>query len=93
VPVEEAVDGEGEVLAGELPAGRYAEATYVGHPDQLIAFTGAFLEEAANRGLTWDVTETEHGTHWGRRLEVLLTKQAEQPDPDKWETKLSFRLA
>jgi effector-binding domain-containing protein len=93
VPVAAPVDADGEVLAGVLPAGRYAATTHAGHPDELIAVTGAFLDEAAARGLTFDATETERGTRWGCRLEVLLTNPAEQPDPNKWETTLAFRLA
>jgi effector-binding domain-containing protein len=93
VPVATPVDGDGDVLAGELPAGRYAATTHVGHPDELIAVTGAFLAEAAARGLTFDATETERGTRWGCRLELLLTNPAEQPDMNKWETMLVFRLA
>jgi effector-binding domain-containing protein len=93
VPVTAPVDGEGETLAGVLPAGRYAVTTHVGHPDELIAVTGAFLDEAAAQDLTWDATETERGTRWGCRLELLHTDPAEQPDMNKWETKLAFRLA
>src|SRR5687767_11212199 len=44
VPVAAPVDGDGEVLAGVLPAGRYAATTHVGHPDELIAVTGALLD-------------------------------------------------
>ena len=93
VPVATRVDGEGEVLAGVLPAGRYAVTTHVGHPDELIAVTGAFLDRAAADGLRWDATETDRGTRWGCRLEVLHTDPAEEPDMSKWETKLAFRLA
>jgi effector-binding domain-containing protein len=93
VPVVTPVDGEGEVLAGALPAGRYAVTTHVGHPDELIAVTGAFLERAAADGLRWDATETDRGMRWGCRLEVLHTDPAEEPDMNKWETQLAFRLA
>jgi hypothetical protein len=68
-------------------------AAPVAGDDQLIAVTGAFLDEAAARGLTFDATETERGTRWGCRLELLLTNPAEEPDMNKWETKLAFRLA
>jgi effector-binding domain-containing protein len=93
VPVGEPIDGDGEVLAGVLPPGRYAVTTHVGHPDQLVTVTGAFLDGAAARGLRFDTTETDRGTRWGCRLELLHTNPAEQPDMDKWETKLAFRLA
>jgi hypothetical protein len=93
VPVAEPVNGEGEVLTGVLPPGRYAVTTHVGHPDRLVAVTGAFLDEAAARGLRFDTTETDRGSRWGCRLELLHTNPAEQPDMDEWETKLAFRLA
>jgi effector-binding domain-containing protein len=93
IPVAAPVDVDGEVLAGLLPAGRYATTTHVGHPDELIAVTGAFQDEAAAQGLTFDTAETERGTRWGCRLELLLTNPAEQPDLNKWETKLAFRVA
>jgi effector-binding domain-containing protein len=93
VPVAAPVDGEGEVLADVLPAGRYAVTTHVGHPDELIAVTGAFLDRATAAGLSWDATETDRGTRWGCRLEVLHTDPAEEPDMNKWETQLAFRLA
>jgi effector-binding domain-containing protein len=93
VPVVTPVDGEGEVLAGALPAGRYAVTTHVGHPDELIEVTGAFLDRAAADGLRWDATETDRGTRWGCRLELLHTDPAEEPDMNKWETQLAFRLA
>jgi len=93
VPVAAPVDGEGEVLAGTLPAGRYATTTHVGHPDGLVAATRALLDEAAERGLRWDAVETDRGERWGCRLELLHTNPAEQPDMNKWKTKLAFRLA
>jgi effector-binding domain-containing protein len=93
VPVATPVDGEGEVLAGVLPAGRYAVTTHVGHPDELITVTGAFLDRAAADGLRWDAGETDRGTRWGCRLELLHTDPAEEPDMNKWETQLAFRLA
>ena len=92
VPVAAPVDGEGEVLAGALPAGRYAVTTHVGHPDELIAVTGAFLDQAAAQGLRPDRADTARGEQWGCRLEELHTDPAEQPDMNKWETKLAFRL-
>jgi effector-binding domain-containing protein len=93
VPVAGPVDGEGEMRAGVLPAGRYAVTTHVGHPDELIAVTGEFMEQAAAQGLRWDAAEIDRGTRWGCRLELLHTDPSEEPDMNKWETKLAFRLA
>ena len=92
-PVAVAVAGEGEVVAGVLPAGRYASVHHVGHPDELVTVTGALLDWAAERGLRGDATETEEGDEWGCRLEVYNNNPADEPDMTKWETDLYFRLA
>jgi len=93
VPVADTVEGDDQVLSGVLPAGRYATAIHIGHPDKLVDATTALLEWAALRGLRWDKTETADGERWGCRLEAYLTDPAEEPDMDKWETELAFRLA
>ena len=92
-PVAEAVAGEGRVLAGVLPAGRYVTLRHVGHPDTLMAATGALLDWAAAKGLRWDVSPSPEGERWGCRLEMYHTSPAEQPDMNKWETTLAFRMA
>ena len=92
VPVAEAVEGDGEVLTGILPAGRYATVTHVGHPDQLMGVTKALLDWAERHGLTWDMSPGQ-ADRWGSRLEFYLTDPNEEPDMNKWETQLAFRLA
>jgi effector-binding domain-containing protein len=93
VPVAAAVDGDGSVLPGVLPAGRYATVTYVGHPAKLVDATAELLAWASGEGLVFDVSQTDAGERWGGRLEIFLTDPAKQPDMDKWETQLAFRLA
>jgi RNA polymerase sigma-70 factor (ECF subfamily) len=93
VPVAVPVDGDGEVFAAELPAGRYATVTHVGHPDGLLDATTALLAWADAQGLAWDVHGSPDGDVWGCRLEVFNTNPMEQPDPSRWETDLVFKLA
>jgi len=93
VPVGMEVAGDDQVFAEVLPAGRYVTYNHVGHPDELVEVTGAVLAWAREQGLTWDKTETPDGEQWGCRLEIYNTHPAEQPDPNKWETQLAFRLA
>ena len=81
------------VIFGVLPAGRYATVTYVGHPSGLVNATAALLDWAAGQELEWDVTETADGQRWRCRLEVLRTDPNVEPDMDKWETQLAFRLS
>jgi len=93
IPVASAVDDEGDVRGGTLPAGRFAVVTHTGAPDTLVEATAALLDWAAAQGLTFDVTDSDEGEKWGCRVEFYLTDPAEQPDMTKWQTELAFRLA
>lgn len=84
--------GDG-IFAGVLPAGSYVTATHVGHPDELVGATAEVLSWAAGQGLNWDAWETPAGTAWACRLTVTKTNPALEPDPNKWESELLFRLA
>jgi hypothetical protein len=83
----------GDLHAGVLPAGRYATVVHTGHPDTLEGATGRLLRWAADAGLTFDVRPGETGDVWGCRLESYLTDPGDEPDPNRWETELAFRLA
>jgi effector-binding domain-containing protein len=85
--------GDGEVISGVLPAGRYATVAHVGHPSELAGATKALLDWAAGQGLTWDMSPGETGERWGSRLEFYLTDPREEPDMSKWITQLAFKLA
>jgi effector-binding domain-containing protein len=93
VPIAAVVDGDDRVLAGVLPAGRYATVEHTGHPADLINATASLLDWAANQGLKWDKTETADGEKWRSRLEIYHTDPREEPDMNKWQTQLAFRLA
>ena len=92
-PVAAAVAGDGRVVSGMLPAGRYATLTHVGHPSELMAATGALLDWAAEQGLTWDMSPGVNGERWGCRLESYLTDPRQEPELRMWVTQLAFRLA
>lgn len=93
VVVPAPVEGDGRVISGVLPAGRYATVVHVGHPSELAKATQELLDWAAGQGLTWDVSPGENGERWGCRLEFYLTDPGQEPDMNKWETQLAFRLA
>ena len=93
VPVAAAVDGDASVLPCVLPAGRYATMIYAGHPAKLVDATAELLAWASREGLAFDVAETDDGERWGARLEIYFTDPGQEPDMDKWETQLAFRLA
>ncbi|WP_432544168.1 GyrI-like domain-containing protein [Kineococcus sp. SYSU DK002] len=93
VPVDGPVPTPGDVHTGTLPAGRYATVVHRGHPGTLVGATADLLAWARDRGLTLDVSPSGDGDRWGCRLESYLTDPAGEPDPDRWETELAFRLA
>ncbi|WP_043621074.1 GyrI-like domain-containing protein [Nonomuraea candida] len=92
VPVAAPVEGEGDVFADTLPAGRYVTVSHHGHPDQLFGVVEATLKWAGEQGLTFDLTEKDGTEHWGCRLELFQTDPRVEPDPHKWDTGLQFRL-
>ncbi len=92
VPVDDTTLADGEVTAGNLPAGRFVVARHLGHPDGLVDATTTLLRWAADQGLVWDRSVTGEGERWGCRAEHFLTP-LEQPDPHRGETELAFRLA
>ncbi|WP_113704198.1 GyrI-like domain-containing protein [Nonomuraea lactucae] len=93
VPVAEPVQGEGEIRAGVLPAGRYVTSSHHGHPDQLAGIIIGLLKWAAERGLRWDMTESGGAERWGCRLEFFQTDPRVEPDLNNWDMDLEFRLA
>jgi effector-binding domain-containing protein len=93
VPVAAPVEGDDKVLAGVLPAGRYATLRHTGHPDELIGVVASLREWASQQGLAWDMTHAPDGERWAARLEIYETNPADEPDMAKWTTQLAFRLS
>lgn len=93
VPTASAIDADGEVFAGALPAGRYVTATHIGDPDELVSVTADVLDWAESQGLKWDTAKTEAGRWWGCRLVVNKTGSDPALEEGQSETELLFRLA
>jgi effector-binding domain-containing protein len=93
VPIAAAVAGDEQVLAGTLPAGRYATYLHVGPYDGLIGAVDTLLRWAAVQGIEWDSSSAADGEHWACRMETYRTDPSAEPDPSRWETELAFRIA
>jgi effector-binding domain-containing protein len=87
-PVDDVHAGEGEIVSGVLPAGRYATTTFHGHPDGLVGATGDLLDWGAAEGVEWDAD----GDKWVSRLEIYLSDPREVPNMADWDTELQFKL-
>jgi effector-binding domain-containing protein len=92
IPTASAVKGDDRVLAGVLPAGRYASLVHRGPYEQLYDANAALLDWIKEQGLKIDVTESAEGERFGCRLEAYLTDPAVEKDPQKWETEVAIRL-
>jgi len=93
IPIATAVEPDGDVLYGTLPAGRYVAFTSVGSSDDHIAAVADMFDWAAELELTFDMSDTDAGSTWACRLQVLNTEPALEPDVTKHETENLFRLA
>ena len=93
VAVADRLHGNGQVQAGVLPAGRYVSVHHIGHPSTLVQATKELLEWAEARGLAFDVEPGPEGDRWRCRLELYHTDPREEPDMNRWDTELLFKLA
>jgi effector-binding domain-containing protein len=95
VPVAAAASGDGRVLAGALPAGRYATFLHVGpytHPEvpDLGAARAEVLGWAEERGVEVARSKTDQGTAFQAYVEHYLTDASREPDWSRWETELAY---
>ncbi len=93
IPTEDTVEGDGDVVSGVLPAGRFVTTTHLGDYTGLVNTTAEMMAWAAERDLKWDIADSPLGQRWGCRLEVLQTSPRFVPEPAEWITDLVFRLA
>ena len=82
----------GNVRFGTLPAGRFVTMTWHGHPDKLEPVTGLLIGWVRLTNQPLDMEEKPDGDHFACRLEIYESDPAEEPDMDKWETRLEFKL-
>ena len=80
MPVASAIEGEGRVQAGELPAGTVATVTHMGAYDNLPQTWSALTEWIGSQGLQ------PAGAPW----EIYVTDPGAEPDQSKWRTDIFF---
>ena len=97
VPLAESVSGDDRVVSGVLPAGRYAtilyRGPYGGPDDGLLHANAALIGWAVKHGIKWDSQQTPAGERFACRLEVYLIGPESEPDPAKWETEVTIKIA
>ncbi|MCT7373964.1 GyrI-like domain-containing protein [Chelativorans salis] len=86
-------EGDGTVVSGVLPAGRYASLTHTGPYKDLIEANGALLRWIHAEGLKLDMCKSPAGDVFGCRLEIYPSDPKVEKDRSKWVTELAFKLA
>ena len=92
VPVSKPESGGGPLVAGVLPAGRYAEITWFGPYDDLIDVNAVLIGWARHCGLDFDMQKEPAGDRFAGRVEIYHNDPDTQPDPAKLETTVAIRL-
>ncbi len=92
VPTAVPVPANGRVVAGALPAGRYATVSYWGGYENLMDVNAVLIGWAKEKGLKWDAVETPAGDRFASRLEIYETDPRQEPDQNKWQTDVAIKL-
>lgn len=92
VPVDRPVRGQGSIVSGSLPAGRYAEITYFGPYDDLLTVNGVLVGWALHAGMVFDSHQEGAGEWFAARSEIYHNSPAEEPDPQRLKTTVSIKL-
>ena len=83
----------GRLIRGTLPAGKYVSLTYTGPYEHLMDVTAMLVGWAKEKGLTWDSQPTPAGERFACRLEMLDNNPSIEPDPERLQSTLLFKLS
>lgn len=89
VPVHRALPDDGDIKAGELPAGRYASLVYSGGG---ISGNRALIEWVRAAGMEFDRWDSEAGDNFRGRYETFLTDPKVEPRKSRWEIEVAIKL-
>lgn len=93
IPVEKPQKGDGRIMPGEFPAGRYLKVTHMGDYSNLRE-AHMFLESWAERnGFAVDQQMQNNDVEWAARTEFYVNDWEVEPDSEKWQTDIAFLLA
>lgn len=93
LPVAAAAGGGAELMAGELPAGRYAVLVHTGPVEELVDANAALQAWARRHRVGFAVEETGSTSVWAARIETTLTGPGDDADPQHRKTEIAYLLA
>ncbi len=88
-PVTAALQDDGQMRAGLLPAGRYASLIYTGSG---YAGNKALVEWAKANGIAWDRWDDAKGDAFRSRYETYLTDPRVEPRKTKWRVEVAIKV-
>lgn len=91
-PTATELAGDGRVRAGIIPAGRFARLIHTGPYDGLYEANVALGEWLGKQGIAHRMAEEIDDPYDAALLEIYATDPASEPDPQKWQTEVAFRL-
>lgn len=92
-PAVGAITPAGGIIAGELPAGRYAFATHTGPYDRLYDAFLMLEGWMGGRGLTPEGVYGPEGARPGCQMEIYRVTPTDEKDPRRWKTDILVKLA
>ncbi len=91
--VNSTAEGEANVLADTVPAGRYAHAVYTGPYDRLYDAMCMLSGWVKGRNLRAEESVDATGRFPAVQIEVYRVSPADTPEPAAWKTDLLVKLA
>jgi effector-binding domain-containing protein len=91
-PTATLLAGDARVRTGTIPAGRFARLIHTGPYDGLYEANVALGEWLGKQGIAHPMPEQAAGEYDAALMEIYGTDPATEPDPQKWETEVAFRL-
>ncbi|WP_255472887.1 GyrI-like domain-containing protein [Planomicrobium sp. CPCC 101079] len=92
IPVERPIAGDEQILSSMIPGGSYVTAVHQGHPDHLAKSLNELEIWAKKEELELDKRWEGEIEIWNGRFESYLTNPDTEPDPNKWEIRISYLL-
>jgi effector-binding domain-containing protein len=93
VEVPVAVGPDDVVLAGTLPAGRYAQVTWTGPYDALVDVNAVLIGWGKEKRIAWDMVATPEGDRFASRVEIYENNPMEVEDAKDLVTTVAIKLA
>jgi Transcriptional regulator, effector-binding domain/component len=92
IPLSKLPTGDGRIIAGSFPEGKYLTARHTGPYTTLPQSHQAVEKYARENGLKPGTIKDADGQVWGTRAEFYVSDPMVEKDPSKWITDIALLL-